>query len=512
MTIASVEKEALAFFAHQRTWMDENRVTDTASRMIAAYERKEIIGAAIDDGELPVVLRKYARNCQDEFRDTVGQNEYLFATASGTGSLYGDYQGQLCIPYTHHIKLDPRLAYVGAQLTGDCFVAGTEVAEVTSLGVRQTPIERIRVGDSVVTAKGNHKRVTATFAKRYVGDIVKLRGVDGRFVLCTPDHQFLTELLERRTARSNNVGQAWTPAGDLRVNDQRWIISGGEQRKVDVWQRTGTHTTTVYCIEVEDDHSFISNGYAVHNCVSWAKRSARDHARSFDIGASDANYDYVKRSATADLYSMRGHTGAGASPSRIALAATKIGILLEGPVTAPDGKVWDFSDYKSYYRIGMEYGRTGLPSWIFDINRDKGPKQVAVIKTEEELLRALWNGCGVSVGSMIGVSKTGGKDGVPFLSGLSGSWAHDMAICGMDDRKKYHRETLIIWDQSWGAWQSPELVRAWPADYGPRPEGAFVLTLSDTMKAIRGGECHALSDSVGFRPRRQATMGAEGLI
>ncbi len=365
-TVADIEHEASAFFAEQSAWMDRNGIASDADRMIAAYQSGSILGAAIDDETLPHTLRQYARNCQDEFRSIVGQNEYLFATASGTGSLYGDYQGKLCVPFSHHIKIDPQLAYVGAQLTGDC--------------------------------------------------------------------------------------------------------------------------------------------------VSWAKRSARDHARCFDIGTGAVNYEYVKRSATADLYSMRGHTGAGASPSRIAVAATKIGILLEGPVTSPDGKVWDFSDYKSYYKLGMEYGRTGLPSWIFDLNRDKGPKQVALIKTEEELLRALWNGCGVSVGSMIGVAKTGGKDGVAFLSALSGSWAHDMAIVGFDDRKKYHRETLIIWDQSWGNWQSASIAQAWPREYGQQPQGAFVLTLSDTMKAVRGGECHALSDSKGFRPRRQATLGAEGLI
>lgn len=363
---ASVEMMAMEFFQHQSGMIENAGLCDSPSSIADAYNTGRIIGAAIDDGQLPMAVRKYARLCQDEFKAELGPNEYRFESASGTGSLYGDYQGQLCTPFSHYLNLDTRMAYVGNQLTGDC--------------------------------------------------------------------------------------------------------------------------------------------------VSWAKRTARDHARCFDIGAKHANFDYVKRSATADLYSMRGHTNAGASPSRIALAATKIGILLEGPVTSPDGKVWDFSDYRSYYKIGMEYGRTGLPSWIFDLNREFGPKQCAVVRTPEELMAALWNGCGVSVGSMIGVSKTGGKDGVPFLSALSGSWAHDMAIIGFDDRKKYHRETLIIWDQSWGDWQARELVQVWPADYGPKPQGAFVLTLTDTMKAVRGGECHALSDSQGFRPRRQASLGAEGLI
>ncbi len=245
------------------------------------------------------------------------------------------------------------------------------------------------------------------------------------------------------------------------------------------------------------------------DCVSWSKRTMRDQARCYDIGHLNQAEEYVKRSATADLYSMRGHTGAGASPSQLALAATKIGILLETPVKSPDGEVWDFSDYKSYYRLGIQHGRNGFPQWIFDLNRDYGPKQVAEINTPEELLTALWNGCGVGVGSMIGVSKSGGKDGVSFVSPLQGSWPHDMAIVGFDDTRQHHRETLILWDQSWGKWNR---IEGWPPEYGQIPEGLFCLTLTDTMRAVRQGECHALSDSHGFRPRRQKTLGAEGLI
>ena len=55
------------------------------------------------------------------------------ATASGTGSLYGDYQGQLCIPYTHHIKLDPRLA---ADTT---FIADWKLCRVLLMGDARFP-------------------------------------------------------------------------------------------------------------------------------------------------------------------------------------------------------------------------------------------------------------------------------------------------------------------------------------------------------------------------------------
>ena len=365
MSVSNTERIANEYFRNQAVWAQRNGVYESPDSIEKAYSVGAVIGCAIDDDSLPEDIRRYARNCRDEFRDSVGRDSYQFAMAPGASEMYGDYQGQLCIHFRHYLNIDPAKAFKGAQLIGDC--------------------------------------------------------------------------------------------------------------------------------------------------VSWSKRTMRDLARCYDIGGLNQAEEYVKRSSTADLYSMRGHTGDGASPSRLALAATKIGILLETEVKSPTGEVWDFTDYKTYYKIGQKYGNSGLPEWIFDLNREYGPKHVAEVNSEEELLVALWNGCGVGVGSNIGVSKNGGKDGCPFLSPLSGRWPHDMAIVGFDDTKKHHKETLIFWDQSWGKWNYIKATD-WPQEYGSIPEGLFCLTLSDTMRAVRGGECHALSDSHGFRARRQTTLGAEGII
>lgn len=244
------------------------------------------------------------------------------------------------------------------------------------------------------------------------------------------------------------------------------------------------------------------------DCVSWAVRTAVDLARCFEIGQGQSE-EYRLRMATAGLYAERGHTGAGASTSRIARASSKIGILLEQQYMSQDGREWDFSEYDDYYKIGMKYGRTGLPDWITDITSQNAPRDVAEISSEEELLAALWNGNGVVVGSMLGVSQTGGKDGVPFLSGRRGSWAHAMAIVGFDTTKTHHSQNLYLWDNSWGLWNN---IRGWPDEYGPKPEGAFVLTAEDTMWAVRSGECLAISDVEGFRPRRQKSLGAGGIV
>src|SRR6185312_6385592 len=35
----------------------------------------------------------------------------------------------------------------------------------------------------------------------------------------------------------------------------------------------------VFCLEVDEDHSFIANGYASHNCVSWGAKHAIEYVQ-----------------------------------------------------------------------------------------------------------------------------------------------------------------------------------------------------------------------------------------
>jgi hypothetical protein len=319
------------------------------------------LGVALDDESMPSDVRKYARYCSYEFKDTVGRDKYRFELAAPS-TMYQDYHGHSCFPYKNYMQLD-RKALTGSQRQGDC--------------------------------------------------------------------------------------------------------------------------------------------------TSWSVRGAVDVARSFEIGTLKQLEELRAIGATAGYYAERGHTGEGASTSRIANAALRIGILLEEKLTSPEGKAWDFTDYSKYYRMGDRYGRTGLPDWITDITSKNQPRQIATITTKEELLTALWNGAGVCLGSSVGVSSTGGTRGVGFLSSRKGRWAHAMLVCGFDDTRNHLDETIIVWDNSWGNWNK---VADWPEAYKPIPQGAFSLTLEDTLWAIRHGECFAISDVHGFRPRRLKTLGATGNV
>lgn len=72
--------------------------------------------------------------------------------------------------------------------TSNCFVAGTMV--LTTNGFK--PIEHVVVGDMVITSQGP-RRVNNTMARHYQGDLYRLGSRDFMAdIICTPNHQFLT--------------------------------------------------------------------------------------------------------------------------------------------------------------------------------------------------------------------------------------------------------------------------------------------------------------------------------
>lgn len=249
------------------------------------------------------------------------------------------------------------------------------------------------------------------------------------------------------------------------------------------------------------------------DCVSWGVRNAIDISRSVEIIIGGEAESYILRQATAMLYAERGHTGQGASPSRISRAATEDGILLERIYTKEEtglSKDYDFRDYDEYVSIGIRAGRTGLPEGLKRITRKNRCKTASLVTSMEEAKTALWNGYALAVGSSIGVSNRGGYKGQPWLSTLQGSWAHEMSIVGFDDRPEIVRlvgEPIYFWDQSWGNWNRISGLRPEWLFKGIWPEGAFILTESHTWRAVKARGCFAHSDTDGFPPRRLPDWG-----
>jgi IMP dehydrogenase/GMP reductase len=145
---------------------------------------------------------------------------------------------------------------------GGCFVAGTTV--LTNDGYKN--IERIKVGDNVITHRGKLNKVVATNSRIETDTIIDINGIK-----CTPNHQFYVVLKEYTDIiNENNLHQyaKWVSAGDLsedyclvKYQEMKFILE--PITKIDSYETT---KETVYDIEVENDHSFcVQGGIVVHN-------------------------------------------------------------------------------------------------------------------------------------------------------------------------------------------------------------------------------------------------------
>jgi pyruvate formate lyase activating enzyme len=172
-----------------------------------------------------------------------------------------------------------------------CFVPGTEVT--TSGGSRTIEAlfasgdevfgtEResvaVSVGVEVLTHKHRARRVKGVFRHQYEGPLMAIRPVSGPEIHTTPDHEFL---VVARAARGSPAPNFFMPASGITPEfDLLEPRSDGT-----FWRRpleetwVTTYRGPVYNLEVEEDHTYLVNGAAVHNCQNWLTSQAlRDSA------------------------------------------------------------------------------------------------------------------------------------------------------------------------------------------------------------------------------------------
>lgn len=142
-----------------------------------------------------------------------------------------------------------------------CFTKGHVITTFAGL----TNIEDIKVGDYVKTHNGRYRRVIATGAKlAYVHELV----VGNVHFLVTANHPFYA-----KPTTSDGVGYGdpvWIYAGDLRCKDHVLIDENFKEHPVQSNEVDKSWVDVVYNIEVEEDHTYICNGFIVHNCTNWS--------------------------------------------------------------------------------------------------------------------------------------------------------------------------------------------------------------------------------------------------
>jgi hypothetical protein len=248
---------------------------------------------------------------------------------------------------------------------------------------------------------------------------------------------------------------------------------------------------TVYCIEVDVDHTMIANGYGRKNCVSHGTRNACDISRAVEIDIKGEKESWITRGATEAIYGARGHGGEGMSCSRAAEFVSKTGgIVLRKNYPG----IADFSKYNG--KLGAGWGGRGLPDKVIDLADNHQIKTVSLVRTVAEARDALANGYGIAVCSNYGFSNK--RDSKGFAR-VSGSWAHCMAWIACDDT---NGEPAFLVQNSWGKWND-----GGHPEWGPIPDGSFLIHADAAEGMLKQNGSYAFSDFDGFPPQKLPNYG-----
>jgi hypothetical protein len=217
------------------------------------------------------------------------------------------------------------------------------------------------------------------------------------------------------------------------------------------------------------------------DCVSHSGRNAGDITRAYEILVKGDAEEWVARGATEVIYGLRGHCGQGMSCSRAAEVSTTIGFAIRKQYVG-----YDLSKYN---------GSLGARSWcprnvpkdLLAQIADRKFQTTTIIRTVEEARDALANGYGISICSGQGFTET--RDNKGFARAW-GSWPHAMTLGACDDRDG-NMDFLVL--NSWGKWND-----GGHPDFGPIPNGSFMVKAEVIAKMIRGGGTFVYSNFDGF--------------
>lgn len=295
------------------------------------------------------------------------------------------------------------------------------------------------------------------------------------------------------TFYGDDLVQLYPERADLRVRSGRKAARTqlGLALPIKTVTREPVTDSTVYCLEVEHDHSFVVSGYAVHNCVSMGGARAVDILRAVQVAAGHGSWR--GETATEPLYAFgRIEVGGGRlgnSDGSVgawqADACKRYGTLIR----AVYGQ-YDLTTYSA--QRAREWGAPGrgVPDALEPTAREHLVRTVSLVTTWEELCDAIASGYPVTVASNQGFTKVRDSQG---FARASGNWPHQMCFIGVDDLSA--RKGACI-DNSWGDnWIS-----------GPRtyeqPKGSFWVDKATVESMLRAQDSWAYSDYVGFPAKK----------
>lgn len=238
------------------------------------------------------------------------------------------------------------------------------------------------------------------------------------------------------------------------------------------------------------------------DCVSHGSRNARDCSRAVSILIKGKPEEWVVRTATEPTYGARGHSGQGMSPARASRFERDTGFLARQKF---DGVV-DLSVYNS--DIGARWGGSGVPKAVQELCSRNKVGTIALVRTMDDAMDALFNGYGIHSGQMAAWSDRPGSKNIHGR--VSPGWAHDMATVGYDDTKEFWPFRVWFIANSWGRWNRP--VPDWPSIYPEQIPGMIVTDDAGYAACVEAEDMWAYSDVQGYPAQSLPDLGSIGRI
>jgi hypothetical protein len=407
---------------------------------------------------------------------------HLFPRFMISGAGPDDSAGKRYALYELVRKVLPQDILNYAQATGDCFVAGSLV----SLSDGSTAcIEDVGIDEPIICGTGEVRSVKQSIQKSYNGEILQVSVKGMAAVSCTPDHRFVRSDGYLSAASTLSVGDPIRMAADPHVSGFSFAQVSGISRV--------TARTDVYCLEVdtqvEEERTFVVNGYVVSNCVSFGAKNAINYLQAIAIANNESGdpfhevfppYLYSTGRVLVGQGQMRGQ--AGSVGSWQAKAAELYGTLMADYPGCP----------KYSGAIADNWGDNAPSSDFLAAGKKHLVKTTAPVTSWDELRMALRNGYACTIASNQGFEYMARSDG---FHAPSGSWPHQMCLTIIDDDPaEQYAGILNSWGDVHGRIKDFKTGALWPV-------GMLRVRRASIERMISSGECIAYSNWQGFPSR-----------
>lgn len=158
-------------------------------------------------------------------------------------------------------------------------------ANITTENFTNRAIDKIKIGDKVLTHTGKFRRVEKTFKRRYKGDLLEISCNKLKTLNITPEHPIFSLKREGEKYKRFDYNPKFIPARELKKRDFIAIPYFSKIEKIKYREEQffrykdwlfvpikkinkSKFNGNVYNLKVEEDDSYIANLLPVHNCSS----------------------------------------------------------------------------------------------------------------------------------------------------------------------------------------------------------------------------------------------------